>query len=128
MENLLGQGKQINHILIIISFHKYLNIYYQNYLDSEENYKESIVAILNSLIEEKKNEVQKVEDEYRAKVNEIKEEYTRYNIRGESEVQLLEEKFKLEIYNSVGNMFNLKQIKLNISIYQFIKGSINLII
>ncbi len=30
------------------------------------------------------------------------------NIRGESEVQIIEEKFKLDVYNSVGNMFNLK--------------------
>jgi len=32
----------------------------------------------------------------------------KYNIRGEAEVQIIEEKFKLEVYNSVGNLFNFK--------------------
>ena len=53
-------------------------------------------------------EIQKIDDEYKLKVNELKDEYTKYNIRSESAVQLIEEKFKLEVYNSVGNMFNLK--------------------
>lgn len=77
-------------------------------IDSEENYKESIRAILNSLLEEKKLEVQKIDDEYKIKVDEYKEEFMKNNIRSESEMQIIEEKFKLEVYNSVGNMFNLK--------------------
>lgn len=38
----------------------------------------------------------------------MKEEFMKYNLRSESEMQLIEEKFKLEVYNSVGNMFNFK--------------------
>jgi hypothetical protein len=53
-------------------------------------------------------EIQKIDDEYRIKVNDLKEEFMKFNIRGESEMQIIEEKFKLEVYNSVGSMFNLK--------------------
>jgi hypothetical protein len=76
--------------------------------DSEDNYKESIRAILNSLLDEKKLEIEKIDDEYKIKVNDLKEEFMKSNLRGESEMQIIEEQFKLEVYNSVGNMFNLK--------------------
>lgn len=59
-------------------------------------------------MDEKKLEIQKIDDEYKIKVNDLKEEFLKCNLRGESEIQIIEEKFKLEVYNSVGNMFNLK--------------------
>ena len=76
--------------------------------DSEENYKESINEILKSLYDEKKNEVEKIEEEYKIKTDQLKLEFMNSNIRGESEVQIMEERFKLDVYNSVGNMINLK--------------------
>jgi hypothetical protein len=38
----------------------------------------------------------------------MKKDLTNNNIRSEAEVQLIEERFKLDVYNSVGNMINLK--------------------
>lgn len=66
------------------------------------------MEIVKSLKEEKKNELEKIEEEYNVKIYDIKNEFSNNNVRGESEIQLMEEKFKLDVYNSVGNMINLK--------------------
>ena len=63
---------------------------------------------MNSLLDEKKLEIQKIDDEYKIKIDDLKQEFIKYNFRSESAMQLIEEKFKLEVYNSVGNMFNFK--------------------
>jgi len=108
MESLLEQGKKLNLVMCftVMLFQK-IKIFLK-ILDSEDNYKESIKAILNSLLDEKKSENQKIDDEYKIKINELKEELMKFNVRGESDVQIIEEKFKLDVYNSVGNMFNFK--------------------
>ena len=85
----------------------FLFFYFHN-LESEENYKDSITEIVRSLNEENKNEVEKIEEYYKVKINDLKSELSNNNIRRESEVQLMEERFKLDVYNSVGNMINLK--------------------
>ena len=93
MEILLNSGK---------------NNFFYFCLESEENYKESIAAIIKSIEDEKKIEIIKIEDEYKENIKKIKEEFMQFNIRSESEVQIMEEKFKIEVHNCVGNMLNLK--------------------
>ena len=54
-------------------------------------------------------EIEKSQDELNLDLSNLKHKFQHYNIREDKEIQILEEKFKYEIFNSIGNMFNVKK-------------------
>ncbi len=61
--------------------------------------------------EEQNLEVEKTQDEFNLHFVEHKNKLKHHNIRDDKEIQILEEKFKYNIFNSIGNMFNVKSKK-----------------
>jgi hypothetical protein len=81
-------------------------------LDNEETYKESIKALIQSLKEEQQMEIEKLDDAYGEKVSDIKKKLRHDGLKHNPGVKLLEEKFRLDMLNSINQVvFANKKIK-----------------
>ena len=72
--------------------------------DANINYKEGVKKILFQLKKEEKNKQSKLQQQYEDKVNDIVNKYTQYQNR-DSGIKLIEEKFRLDICNTISNEF-----------------------
>jgi hypothetical protein len=63
------------------------------------------------LREEKNTEINKLDDEYSNKVNEAKKKLKNIGLKHNSGFQLIEEKFRLDMMNTVGNLVSGKNYK-----------------
>lgn len=61
--------------------------------------------------DEQSLEIEKNQEELNMTINDMKDKFKHYNIRDDKEIQILEEKFRYDIFNCIGNMFNLKNKK-----------------
>lgn len=76
----------------------------------DESHEESIKVIIDNLEEEKKDELKKVDEEYGLKINEMKKKFKADKMNKDSGIQLIEEKFKLDMLNSVNEILYPKSI------------------
>lgn len=72
--------------------------------DANINYKEGVKKIIFQLKKEEKNKQNKLQQQYEDKVNDIVNKYTQYQNR-DSGIKLIEEKFRLDICNTISNEF-----------------------
>jgi hypothetical protein len=70
-------------------------------LDNEETYKDSIKGLIQSLKEEQQLELDKLDDLYDEKIKEMKAKFRHDGLRNNPGVRLLEEKFRLDMLNSI---------------------------
>ena len=70
MEGLMKQG-QFN----IIDINNIINILYL-FLESDDNYKESIADVIRSLNDEKQKEIEAIEEEYKIKIENLKKDFS----------------------------------------------------
>ena len=93
-------------------FKKYTEIcrIYQNQIkemeflqNEDDQHSESISMIINSLKEEKQHELERMEMHYDSLIQENLVEFKNYGLINNSGLQLLEEKFKLEIFNNMNS-------------------------
>lgn len=68
------------------------------------SYKESFESIIDQLKEEMKCELEKLDDNYNLIIKEKRQSYSNMNIRNNSGIRLIEEKFRLDIYNTISNV------------------------
>lgn len=59
--------------------------------------------------DEQNLEFEKTEDELNLEFTNFKHKFQHFNFRDEKEIQDLEEKFKYNVFNSIGNMFSFKK-------------------
>lgn len=77
----------------------------------DENHEESIKVIIDNLEEEKKDELKKVDEEFGKKILEKKQNFRTDKISKDGGLQLIEEKFKLDMLNSVNEILYPKSKK-----------------
>lgn len=75
--------------------------------DNDEKYKEEFKAIINQLEEEHQMELDKLEEDTNQIIKEIKRKFRADGFKANSGIQLIEEKFRLDMYNSIMNLFSL---------------------
>lgn len=63
---------------------------------------------MQSLKEEMQNELDKLDDKYYVKLVEVKKSTKNNKLKNYASVQLLEEKFRLDIANSISTLVNKK--------------------
>ncbi len=73
--------------------------------DSEETYKESIKGLIDSLKQEQKEEIDKLHNEYNEIISDVKNKFKTDNLRKNPGIVLLEEKFRLDMLNSINSAF-----------------------
>lgn len=84
------------------------------FLDNEGNYKESLQAIVDQLKDEYQMEMDKIDDQYNQIVKEAKKKFKLTGLKTNGGIQLLEEKFRLDMYNSIVNVINPRTSKFSI--------------
>lgn len=81
-------------------------------MDEDRQHKESVYLIINSLKEEMENELSNLDDHYNKNLEDTILDFKKFGIRNNLGVQLLDEKFKLEIVKLINlllsNQHNLK--------------------
>jgi hypothetical protein len=75
--------------------------------DSEDTYKESIEGIIASLKEEEQIEIDKLNEYYLDIINELQNNLKNKEIKESSGVLLLEEKLKLDIFNTISAFYHI---------------------
>jgi hypothetical protein len=73
--------------------------YYE--LDSEDQHKEGIRNIVESLKEEQDHELNRIEDHYNKMISEAQASFKNFGFKNNAGIQLIEEKFKLDMYNLI---------------------------
>lgn len=71
----------------------------------------SINSIIIQLKEEYQTELEKLDDNYSQLIKERKRKFMKTGLRNNSGIQLIEEKFRLDIYNSINNVLYPKSFK-----------------
>jgi len=61
--------------------------------------------------DEQNLEIEKIQEELNNEVSKLKNQLLIYNFKEEKDIQILEEKFKYDIFNAIGDMFNVKNKK-----------------
>jgi hypothetical protein len=72
--------------------------------DGEDQHKESIQGIIDSLKEEQEHELDRIEDHYNKLIVEAQSNFKNYGFKNNPGVQLIEEKFKLDMYNLINSV------------------------
>lgn len=72
-------------------------------MNDDDQHQESINSILESLKEEKQQELERIEYHYQNLVDEAISNFKMFGIKNNSGVQLIEEKLKLDMFNLVNN-------------------------
>ena len=67
--------------------------------------------MINSLKDEQNIELEKSQEDFITNGFEIKNKLKHLDTRNDKEIEIIEEKFTYEIFNSIGNMFNVKNKK-----------------
>jgi coenzyme F420-reducing hydrogenase alpha subunit len=67
-------------------------------LDSEDSHQEGIKAVIDALKEEQENELERVEMHYNSLIAEAQNNFKSLSVKTNPGVQLIEEKFKLDMY------------------------------
>ncbi len=83
-------------------------IFFILYLDSEGAYKESLLASIEQLKEELNTELEKVDDFYDQQMKEYKHKFKKHALKENNGIQVIEEKFRLDMFNSISGIINPK--------------------
>jgi hypothetical protein len=70
-------------------------------VDSEDQHRDGIVTIVEALKEEQEQELERIEDHYDKLVIEAQNNFKNISFKNNPGVQLIEEKFKLDLYNLI---------------------------
>ena len=62
------------------------------------------MATIEQLKEELQTELEKLDDKYDGLIKETKQKFKSMSLRNNSGIQLLEEKFRLDMFNSISNI------------------------
>ncbi len=73
-------------------------------LDNEDTYRDSISAIIDSLKEEQAHELDRIDDQFNKLVNDAENNFKNSYVKTNPGTQLLEEKFKLDMYNLINSI------------------------
>jgi hypothetical protein len=79
-------------------------------LDSEDQHQDGIKAVIDALKEEQEIELERVEDHYESLINEAQGNFRNLNLKTNPGVQLIEEKFKLDMYTLINVILLPKKI------------------
>jgi len=77
-----------------------------NILDTEGTYKESFNTIISQLKDEMQLELEKLDDYYDQKIKENKKKYKCMGLNSNNGIQVIEEKFKLDMFNLINDLLN----------------------
>jgi len=75
--------------------------FYFNFLDSDDTHKEGIKNIVDSLKEEQDHELDRIEDHYNKLISDAQASFKNFGFKNHPGIQLIEEKFKLDMYNLI---------------------------
>ena len=67
-------------------------------------YKESLAASIEQLKEELQTELEKVDDFYEQIIKQNKNKFKSMSLRTNNGIQLIEEKFRLDMFNTISNI------------------------
>ena len=70
-------------------------------LDSDDTHKEGIKNIVDSLKEEQEHELDRIEDHYNKLIQDAQASFKNFGFKNHPGIQLIEEKFKLDMYNLI---------------------------
>jgi len=73
----------------------------RNTVDSEDQHRDGIISIVEALKEEQEQELERIEDHYDKLVIEAQNNFKNISFKNNPGVQLIEEKFKLDLYNLI---------------------------
>ncbi len=76
------------------------------FLDNEGSYVESLTASIEQLKEELQTELEKVDDHYDQIIKENKNKFKGMTLKNNNGIQLIEEKFRLDMFNTISNIIN----------------------
>lgn len=79
--------------------------------ENDENKKENIKAIIDSLKEEQEHELDRVEDNFNKLIIEAQSNFKNLGFKSNPGVELIEEKFKLDMYNLINGILVNKNKK-----------------
>ena len=72
-------------------------------INENDQHQDSILLIIESLKDEKQQEIERMEEHYQNLINEAIIDFKNYGIKNNPGIQLVEEKFKLFFFNLVNN-------------------------
>jgi hypothetical protein len=102
LNNYQGQIKEME--FIINGGKKCVNI------DSEDQHQDGIKAVIDALKEEQDIELERVEDHYESLINEAQGNFRNLSLKNNPGVQLIEEKFKLDMYTLINAILVPKKL------------------
>jgi hypothetical protein len=79
-----------------------------NFLDTEGTYKDSFNTIISQLKDEMQLELEKLDDHFDQKIKENKKKFKSMGLNSNNGIQVIEEKFKLEMFNMINDLLNPK--------------------
>lgn len=72
-------------------------------LTDDDQHRESIIMIIDSLKEEKQQEIDRMEEHYNKVIEEAMINFKTFGVKENSGIQLIEEKFKLDLFNLIND-------------------------
>lgn len=82
-----------------------------NFIDTDGTYKDSFKSIISQLKDEEQLELEKLDDHFDQKIKENKKKYKSMGLTSNNGIQVIEEKFKLEMFNMINDLLNPKNNK-----------------
>ena len=102
-----------------MNFFLQLVIYFFYYYSDEGNYTQSFKSIIEQLENDKKYELEKLEDSYGLLIYETKTKFKYNGLKANKEIYNLEEKFRIEMFNGISSIIYPKGSRF----YQNIKSN-----
>ena len=78
--------------------------------DGDDMHQESIKNIIDSLKEEQEHELDRIDDYYNNLISEAQANFKSYALKANPGIQLIEEKFKLDMYTLINAILVPKKI------------------
>jgi hypothetical protein len=78
--------------------------------DSEDQHQDGIKAVIDALKEEQEMELERVEDQYDGLITEAQSNFRNLSLKANPGVQLIEEKFKLDMYTLINAILLPKKL------------------
>jgi hypothetical protein len=79
-------------------------------LDGDDGHQDGIKAVIDALKEEQENELERVEDHYNNLLAEAQSNFKNLSLKANPGVQLIEEKFKLDMYTLINTILIPKKL------------------